>query len=69
MLRQHRQKPLRRSGKRDALQRRDADISGIRSFDELPLEAQDYIRFVEGAIGVPVATISVRPRREQLFHR
>ncbi|WP_308634581.1 adenylosuccinate synthase [Paenibacillus silvisoli] len=43
------------------------DISGIESFDELPREAQNYVRFVEACIGVPIATVSVGPRREQLF--
>ena len=45
------------------------DISGIRSFEELPEAARRYIEFVEASIGVRVATVSVGPRREQWFER
>ncbi|SDW56830.1 adenylosuccinate synthase [Paenibacillus sp. CF384] len=44
-------------------------ISDARAFDELPIEAQEYVRFVEASIGVRVSTVSVGPRREQLIHR
>lgn len=45
------------------------DISGIRSFEELPEAAQRYVEFVEASIGVRVATVSVGPRREQWIER
>ncbi|MBP3961224.1 adenylosuccinate synthase [Paenibacillus lignilyticus] len=45
------------------------DISEARTFEELPLEAREYVLFVEASIGVRVSTVSVGPRREQLVHR
>lgn len=45
------------------------DISQIRSFGQLPEAAQQYVRFVEAAIGVKVASVSVGPSREQLITR
>ncbi|SFS60501.1 adenylosuccinate synthase [Paenibacillus sp. BC26] len=45
------------------------EISEARTFEELPLEAKEYVRFVEASIGVRVSTVSVGPRREQLIHR
>lgn len=45
------------------------DLSHIRSFDELPEAAQQYVQFIESSIGVPVKTISVGPRRDQIMMR
>ncbi len=39
--------------------------SGVRAFDDLPAEAQLYVRRVETLLGVPVDLISVGPEREQ----
>jgi adenylosuccinate synthase len=44
------------------------DISGARSFAELPPEAQSYVQAIEVAAGIPVRWISIGPRREQLIH-
>ncbi|TNJ67574.1 adenylosuccinate synthase [Paenibacillus hemerocallicola] len=44
-------------------------ISDVRSFEQLPAEAQAYVRRVEELIGVPVRMVSVGPRREQMFER
>ncbi|MBC7354722.1 MAG: adenylosuccinate synthetase [Desulfomicrobiaceae bacterium] len=41
------------------------DISGCRSFAELPLAAQNYVRRIEELAGVPVRLIAVGPDREQ----
>ena len=41
------------------------DISGCRSFDELPKNAQDYVRFIADRAGVKVAFVAVGPDREQ----
>ena len=38
---------------------------GLRNFDDLPAQAQVYIRRVESLLGVPVDLISVGPEREQ----
>lgn len=45
------------------------DISGCRSFDELPENARNYIREIEELTGVPVKSISVGPDREQTIIR
>ncbi|MBD2865315.1 adenylosuccinate synthase [Paenibacillus oceani] len=45
------------------------DISGVRSFGELPAEAQAYVLRLEQLIGVPVKQISVGPHRDQMFTR
>jgi adenylosuccinate synthase len=39
------------------------DISGVRQFDDLPREAQDYIRRIEDFTGVPAVIVSVGPDR------
>jgi adenylosuccinate synthase len=43
------------------------DTSGITSWDELPANAQEYLRFVSEGCGVPVAAISVGQRRDQII--
>lgn len=41
------------------------DISGVKSFEELPENAQKYIKKIEELTGVPVAMFSVGPDRSQ----
>jgi len=41
------------------------DISGMRRFEDLPLEARSYVRRLEELVDCPVNIISVGPRREQ----
>ena len=41
------------------------DISGVRRFEELPPNAQTYVKRIESLVGVPVATVSVGAGREQ----
>lgn len=46
------------------------DISGVRTWAELPKAAQDYVKYIEKALGVPIQYVSVGPTREayiQLF--
>lgn len=43
------------------------DISDCRSFEELPKEAQDYILFIEKAVGCKIQYVSVGPERDQYF--
>ncbi len=45
------------------------DITGARTFDELPSEAKSYIQRIEAFVGVPVGMISVGPDREQTIIR
>ncbi len=43
------------------------DISDVRRYEDLPQEAQGYVRFIEKLIDVPVKWISVGPRREAII--
>ncbi len=43
----------------------DEDITKCHIFDELPANAQNYLNHVQKAVGVPYATFSVGPDREQ----
>ena len=45
------------------------DISKARSFDELPANAQNYVKMVEEAAGIPVKWIGVGPEREATIRR
>jgi adenylosuccinate synthase len=47
----------------------DDDITGCRSFEELPKAARDYIGFLEDLAEVPVSVIAVGPEREQTILR
>ncbi len=47
----------------------DEDITDVRAFEDLPRAAQDYILYVEKAIGVKIKYVSVGPDREQLIIR
>jgi adenylosuccinate synthase len=42
------------------------DISAAKDMDDLPKNAQRYVRAVEDLIGAPVAAIGVGPRRDQI---
>ena len=39
--------------------------AGVRSFDDLPPEAQGYVRFIQDILETPLCLISVGPEREQ----
>jgi len=45
------------------------DITGCRTFEELPKNARDYISFIEDLAEVPVSIIAVGPSREQTIMR
>ncbi len=45
------------------------DISKAKSFDELPANAQNYVKMIEDAAGVPVKWIGVGPEREATIRR
>ncbi len=42
-----------------------AELGDVGSFDDLPKEAQGYVRFLEELGGVPVSIVGVGPAREQ----
>jgi adenylosuccinate synthase len=43
----------------------EAELGGARAFDDLPEEAQAYVRFIEDLGGVPISIVGVGPAREQ----
>ncbi len=43
------------------------DTSGITSWNDLPVNAKEYLRFIEKGCGVPVVAISVGQRRDQII--
>jgi len=43
------------------------DLTDVKSFDDLPDAAKDYVFYLEDKMGVPVKYISVGPAREQTF--
>ncbi|MGI9609998.1 MAG: adenylosuccinate synthase [Acidimicrobiia bacterium] len=45
----------------------EADITGVRKFEDLPHDARSYIDYVQEAAGVPVGWVSVGPERSQLI--
>lgn len=45
------------------------DISGCRSWDELPKAAQDYVLYLEKAVGCRIGYISVGPDRDACIRR
>lgn len=45
------------------------DVRGIKEFDKLPKEAQDYVLFIEKEIGVPITMVSNGPGREEIIFR
>jgi adenylosuccinate synthase len=42
-----------------------SDISDVRSFDELPEKARNYVKRLEELSGCPIVLVSVGPRRDQ----
>lgn len=45
------------------------DISHIRTFEELPRQAQEYVLHLEKLIEVPISWVSIGPNREQMIKR
>ena len=45
------------------------EIRGIRSFEELPKEARDYVNFMEEQIGYPITMVSNGPARTDIIYR
>jgi adenylosuccinate synthase len=45
------------------------DLTGIKAIEDLPEELEDYIRFIESEVGVPVVIVSVGPDRSQTLIR
>lgn len=45
------------------------NLRGIRKFEDLPVEAQEYVLFIEKRIGVPITMVSNGPNREEIIFR
>ena len=45
------------------------DITGCRTFEDLPENAQEYILFVEEQIGARISAIGVGPGRDEIIQR
>ncbi len=45
------------------------DISGVRSFNDLPHNAKEYIHFIEQYLEVPVSWIGVGPERDAVIQK
>ncbi|MCB9422199.1 MAG: adenylosuccinate synthase [Ardenticatenaceae bacterium] len=43
------------------------DVTGIRRFEDLPVNAQSYINFIAEQVNVPIKYISVGPARDQVI--
>lgn len=46
-----------------------SDITGIRQFDQLPIECQEYVNFIEKEIGFPITMVSNGPGRDDIIMR
>ena len=47
----------------------ELDLQAAQTWEDLPVEAQEYVQRIEAASGVPIHQISVGPEREQLIIR
>ncbi len=45
----------------------EEDISGCRSIDELPRNAQDYLEFMSEFLGIPIVMVGVGPARDEMI--
>ena len=47
----------------------DEDITNCHTFEELPANAQAYVKYIEDTLGVPVGLIGVGADRNQTINR
>lgn len=47
----------------------NCDISGARTWEDLPKEAQEYVNYIEKAIECPITYVSVGPERDSIIIR
>ncbi len=45
------------------------DISGVRKWEDLPVQAQQYVEYIEKAIGCHIGYVSVGPERDSIILR
>ncbi|MCV9389047.1 adenylosuccinate synthase [Reichenbachiella ulvae] len=41
------------------------DLTGVKSYEELPQSLKDYVKYIEEAVGLPINIVSVGPDRDQ----
>ncbi|MNG35870.1 Adenylosuccinate synthetase [compost metagenome] len=41
------------------------DLTGMTTYDQLPVELKEYIEFIEKEVEVPIKIVSVGPDRKQ----
>ncbi|MBR5032029.1 MAG: adenylosuccinate synthetase, partial [Clostridia bacterium] len=46
-----------------------SDISACRRFEDLPVQAREYVEFIEKSIGCPIKYVSVGPERDSIIIR
>lgn len=46
-----------------------SSTTGVTKWDELPQAAQEYLKFIEEFIGVPIKYVGTGPGREQIIVR
>ena len=46
-----------------------SNVRGIKRFEDLPIEAQNYVLFIEDKLGVPVTMVSNGPNRDEIIFR
>jgi len=47
----------------------DSSTVGISAFEDLPIQAQEYINFIEDFVGCRISYVSTGPSRNQTIHR
>ena len=45
----------------------DCDITDIKSFQDLPIEAQDYVKYLESLLKAEIKIVSIGPERNQII--
>ena len=43
------------------------DITKVTSREDLPAAAQNYMKFIENEVGVPISWVGTGPGREEMF--
>ena len=46
-----------------------AHRDSMKNFEDLPYQAQDFVRFVEKELKVKVSTLGIGPKRQQVIFR
>ena len=44
-----------------------SDVRGVTEFGKLPREAQDYVKFLEKELEVPIKIVSTGPKRHEII--